>query len=263
MTTVMMDKPCDLSARTNSRHQTIERRIKVMQKITKAIADIILIIAIICAAGCKKDNGGNGTYKGHDYVDLGLPSGTMWATCNVGAESPDQYGDYFAWGETAPKATYNWSTYKYCNGDYNQLTKYCSQSDFGYNGFTDDLNTLQPSDDAATANWGEGWSTPTYNQWVELLTKCSHSWTTINEVKGCLFTARNGNSIFLPAGDSRNDEDSRIIDDTGSYWSSTLHQYMPDGVKGFQFIISFEDCDLYDTFCRASGRPVRAVCSSR
>ena len=210
-----------------------------MQKNTKTITVIILTIAIICAAGCKKDNSTNGTYNGHDYIDLGLPSGTFWATCNVGANSPEEYGDY------------------------NQLTKYCSQSDFGYNGFTDDLNTLQPSDDAATANWGEGWSTPTYNQWVELLRKCTHSWTTINGVKGCLFTARNGNSIFLPAGDSRYDEESRLIGDEGSYWSSTLHQYMPDGVKGFQFIISFEDCDLYNTFGRAYGRTVRAVCSSR
>ena len=234
-----------------------------MQKITKTIAVIILTIAIVCAEGCTKDNGGNGTYKGHDYVDLSLPSGTMWATCNVGAESPDQYGDYFAWGETTPKATYNWSTYKYCKGDYNLLTKYCSKSDFGFNGFTDDLVTLQPNDDAATANWGEGWHTPTYNQWVELLRKCTHSWTTINGVKGCLFTARNGNSIFLPAGDSRYDEESRLIGDEGSYWSSTLHKDAPDGVKGFQFIISFEDCDLYNTFGRAYGRTVRAVCSSR
>ena len=234
-----------------------------MQKAIWAIAAIMLTAAVVCAAGCKKNNGGNGTCNGFDYVDLGLPSGTMWATCNVGAESPDQYGDYFAWGETTPKDIYNWSTYKYCKGDYNLLTKYCSQSDFGFNAFTDDLVTLQPNDDAATANWGEGWSTPTYNQWVELLTKCSYSWTTINEVKGCLFTSRNGNSIFLPAGDSRYDDESRLIGDEGSYWSSTLHQNMPDGVKGCQFIISFDDCDLYDTFCRASGRPVRAVCSSR
>ena len=76
-----------------------------MQKFTKTIAALILIIAVVCAPGCTKDNGGNGTYNGHDYIDLGLPSGTMWATCNVGAESPDQYGDYFAWGETTPKAT--------------------------------------------------------------------------------------------------------------------------------------------------------------
>ena len=242
----MMDKPCDLSARTNSRHQTIESRIKNIKKITKTIAVIILTIAIICAAGCKKDNSTNGTYNGHDYIDLGLPSGTMWATCNVGAESPDQYGDYFAWGETTPKTTYNWSTYKYCNGDYNLLTKYCSQSDFGFNGFTDNQDVLQTDDDAATVNWGEGWSTPTYKQWVELLSKCSHSWTTRNGVNGCLFTARNGNSIFLPAASSRRDDDSRIVGDDGCYWSNTLNKTYPDGVKGFRFTLSIDDYDIYD-----------------
>lgn len=234
-----------------------------MQRFSKAMAAIVIMTVALFAAGCTKDNGGNGSYHGHDYIDLGLPSGTMWATCNVGADSPDQYGDYFAWGETTPKTTYNWSTYKYSKGDYNQLTKYCPQSDFGFNGFTDNLKTLQPSDDAATANWGEGWSTPTYKQWVELLTKCSYSFTTINGVKGCLFTARNGNTIFLPAGDSRYDEEPRLIGEEGSYWSSSLYQDMPDGAKGCQFIISFDDCDLYNTFCRANGRPVRAVCSSR
>lgn len=78
------------------------------------------------------------------YVDLGLPSGTLWATCNVGADTPEGYGDYFAWGETQPKTTYNWSTYRYCNGDYVKLTKYCGNSSYGYNGFTDDLTVLQP-----------------------------------------------------------------------------------------------------------------------
>ena len=219
---------------------------------------------MVClAAGCKKDNGGNGTYNGHDYIDLGLPSGTMWATCNVGADNPEDYGDYFAWGETQSKASYSESNYVYSHGGYNQLTKYCSQSDFGFDGFIDDLTALESSDDAATANWGEGWSTPTYNQWVELLRKCSHSWTTRNGVNGCLFTARNGNSIFLPAASSRRDDDSRIVGDDGCYWSNTLNKTYPDGVKGFKFIISFEDCDLYDDFSRSSGRTVRAVCSAR
>ena len=242
------------------RHENIKNSI-VMQKFTKVIAAIMLITAVYLAAGCTKHNGGNGTYKGHDYIDLGLPSGTMWATCNVGADSPDQYGDYFAWGETTPKDTYNWSTYKYCNGDYNLLTKYCSQSDFGFNGFTDDLKTLQSSDDAATINWGEGWSMPTYNQWVELLRKCSHSWTTINGVKGCLFTSHNGNSIFLPAASSRGDDDSRIVGDDGCYWSSTLNKTYPDGVKGFRFTLSIDDYDIYD-LSREAGMPVRAVCTS-
>ena len=234
----------------------------VMQNLTKTTAVLILSIAILCAAGCKKHNSGNGSYNGHDYIDLGLPSGTMWATCNVGADTPEDHGDYFAWGETTPKTTYNWSTYIFSKGDYNQLTKYCGQSDFGFNGFTDNLKSLLASDDAATANWGEGWCTPTYNQWVELLRKCSHTWITINGVNGCLFTSRNGNSIFLPAASSRRDGDSRNAGDDGCYWSSTLNKTYPDGVKGFRFTLSIDDYDIYD-LSREAGMPVRAVCSSR
>ena len=74
---------------------------------------------------------------GHEYVDLGLPSGTLWATCNVGADTPEGYGDYFAWGETEPKEVYSWETYKWCNGDEYSMTKYCTNSQYGYNGFTD------------------------------------------------------------------------------------------------------------------------------
>ena len=116
--------------------------------------------------------------------------------------------------------------------------------------------------DAATVNWGEGWSTPTYKQWVELLSKCSHSWTTRNGVNGCLFTARNGNSIFLPAASSRRDDDSRIVGDDGCYWSCTLNKTYPDGVKGFRFTLSIDDYDIYD-LSREAGMPVRAVCTSR
>ena len=90
-----------------------------------------------------------------EYVDLGLPSGTLWATCNIGASSPEDYGYYFAWGETEPydenggKTTFNWSTYKWCNGDYNKITKYCDNSSYGNNGFTDGKTELDPDDDAA------------------------------------------------------------------------------------------------------------------
>ena len=83
----------------------------------------------------------------HAYVDLGLPSGLLWATCNVGANAPEEYGDYFAWGETQPKDYYDWSTYQYCNGSENTLTKYCWYSGNGYNGYTDNLIILQPEDD--------------------------------------------------------------------------------------------------------------------
>ena len=140
----------------------------------------------------------------HDYVDLGLPSGMLWATCNVGANAPEDNGDYFAWGETQPKDVYNWDTYQYCMGSYNTLTKYCTRSDYGFNGFTDNLTILLPEDDAATANWGNGWRMPTIEEWQELYQNTTHTWTTQNGVNGRLFTASNGSSLFLPAAGYRN-----------------------------------------------------------
>ena len=236
-----------------------------MQSFSKAIAAIMLTVMVCLAAGCTKDNGGNGTYNGHDYVDLGLRSGTLWATCNVGAENPEDYGDYFAWGETQTKTTYNWSTYLYCNGDYNQLTKYCTQSDFGYNGFTDNLKTLESGDDAATANWGEGWSIPTNKQWVELLTRCDYTWTTQNGVNGFLFTARNGNSIFLPAAGCCTDTVFDNVGSGGRYWSSSLSKSFPDTAKGFSFSWNGSDWidhDIYD-YSREFGLVVRPVRSAK
>ena len=136
---------------------------------------------------------------GHDYVDLGLPSGTLWATCNVGANSPEEYGDYFAWGETTPKEVYNWNTYKWCEGHADQLTKYCYDSSCGYNGFTDDKTELDLEDDAAYVNWGSDWRMPSIEQIQELIDKCTCIWTTLNGINGYEVTGPNGNSIFLPA----------------------------------------------------------------
>ena len=154
------------------------------------------------------------------YVDLGLPSGLLWATCNVGANTPEEYGDYFAWGETTTKETYNWATYKYCNGSSNTLTKYCELASHGYNGFTDNLYYLEESDDAATANWGVGWRVPKATEFQELMDYCTVTWTIQNEVKGRLFTSNiNGNSIFLPAAGLR---DGDSLDETGyagDYWA--------------------------------------------
>ena len=124
----------------------------------------------------------------HEWVDLGLPSGTLWATCNVGANAPEEYGDYFAWGETEPKDCYNWSTYKWCNGDLWTLTKYCINSNQGYNGFTDGKTELEPEDDAAYVNWGPQWRMPTKEQQDELWTNCTWTWTTRNGVNGRLVT---------------------------------------------------------------------------
>ena len=236
-----------------------------MQNLTKTIVAIMLTAVMCLAAGCKKDNGGNGTYNGHDYIDLGLPRGPMCATCNVGAENPEGYGDYFAWGETQPKTIYSESNYKYSHGCCNQLTKYCSQSDFGHNGFTDKLTTLESSDDAATANWGEGWSTPTNKQWVELLSRCNYTWTTQNGVNGFLFTARNGNSIFLPAAGNRSDADLNHVGSGGYYWSRSLSKSLPDMAKGFSFSWNggdWIDHDIYD-YSREFGLTVRPVHSAK
>ncbi len=166
--------------------------------------------------------GGSGE---HEYVDLGLPSGTLWATCNVGANAPEEYGDYFAWGETTTKSTYNWSTYQYANGTSwldPQLTKYCSHSSCGYNGFTDTLTVLLPEDDAATANWGSGWCMPTGEQWHELVWNTTNIWTKLNGVNGWLFTTVNGASLFLPATGIRWNDVLEDVGSYGGYWASMI-----------------------------------------
>ena len=232
-----------------------------MNKFTKAIAALMLTVAVIVVAGCKPDEPNNGdVLNGHEYVDLGLPSGTLWATCNVGAETPEGYGDYFAWGETEPKTTYNWSTYQHCNGVLDQLTKYCNDSDYGYNGFTDDLTVLQPSDDAATANWGSGWCMPTVGQWRELRDNTSTVWTIQNGVNGRLFTAPNGNSLFLPAAGDRWGDELLWVVEQGGCWSSSLGND-PAGAWIFGIDEGEADNIFYDD--RAVGLSVRAVCFSR
>ena len=124
---------------------------------------------------------GGGGGGDHEWVDLGLPSGTLWATCNVGANSPEEYGDYFAWGETQPKEYYDWSTYQYCNGSHYMLTKYCPTSGYGYNGFTDNLTILLPEDDASTVNCGSDWRIPTSEEWRELFSYTTSTWSTKTE----------------------------------------------------------------------------------
>ena len=203
-------------------------------------------------------SGGGGSWGSHDYVNLGLPSGTLWATCNVGADTPEDYGDYFAWGETQPKDWYGWSAYQYCMGSYNTLTKYCNNSVYGYNGFTDNLTILQPSDDAATANWGNGWRMPTKEEWQELYQNTTHTWTTQNGVNGRLFTTSNGSSLFLPVAGFRWVGELCNVGIFGYYWSSSLGTDDPD----FAWCLYFgsDGAHGYDfSYGRGSGYPVRPV----
>jgi hypothetical protein len=157
-----------------------------------------------------------------EYVDLGLPSGTLWATCNVGANSPEEYGDYFACGETEPKEEYTWENYQWCNGSDTTLTKYCTNSIWGYQDFTDGKVELDPEDDAAYANWGSSWRMPTVEQLNELIDNCSWTWTARNGVYGRLFTGPNGNTLFLPAAGHLGNNMLRSANSDGLYWTRSL-----------------------------------------
>lgn len=188
-----------------------------------------------------------------EAVDLGLPSGTLWADRNIGADSPEGYGDYFAWGETTPKSVYNWSTYKYCKGSLSTMTKYCTNSSYGT---VDNKTVLEAVDDAATANWGSNWRMPTHDEQVELKEKCTWTWTTSNGVNGYKVVGPNGNSIFLPAAGYRHDSSVGSAGSYGGYWSASLYESYPYYAWNMNFD-SGSHGSYYNS--RVYGRSVRAV----
>ena len=256
-----------------------------MKHFLKVTAAIFFMVVVLFLIGCvekvhnsahkvashntsqglvKKSNNNSSTDKEwvedvsqeRNYVDLGLPSGTMWATCNIGAIKPEDYGKYFAWGEITAKTNYCWSTYKYCNGSQESLTKYCNESSYGLKGFTDKLKTLQASDDAASVNWGADWRTPTKAEWEELYENTTNKWTTLNGVSGRLFSAKNGQSLFLPAAGNRYNNNLDQIGPRGLYWSSS-HQF---DISAWYF--HFDSSSFYMNgsyrYCGFSIRPVRS-----
>ena len=192
------------------------------------------------------------TENGHEYVDLGLS--VKWATCNVGATKPEEYGDYFAWGEVEPKEEYNWSTYKWCNGSDDTQTKYCTNS---YYGTVDNKNVLESVDDAASVNWGGAWRMPTEVELIELRDNCTWTWTTQNGMKGYTVTGSNGNSIFLPAAGTRIDSSLNNTNSYGYYWSSSLRADYPYDAYDLRFHSSTV---YWDYSCRGFGQSVRPVC---
>ena len=133
-----------------------------------------------------------------EAVDLGLS--VKWATFNVGATSPEEYGGYYAWGETEEKEDYSWETYKWCNGSYDTMTKYCTNSSYGT---VDNKTVLDLEDDVAHVKWGGDWRMPTTDEQDELRNNCTWEWTALNGVNGYRVTGPNGNSIFLPAAGYR------------------------------------------------------------
>lgn len=185
-------------------------------------------------------------------IDLGLPSGTKWACCNLGATKPEEYGNHYAWGETQTKSEYNWSTYRW-GSDYT-LTKYNSKSG---RGTVDGKTTLEASDDAATANWGAPWHMPTKTQIEELQDKTISTWTTENGVNGWKFTGSNGGSIFLPAAGYCWESGLDDAGANGYYWSSTLYESAPVHAYGLYF--DSEENAYWGSSDRARGHSVRPV----
>ena len=192
-----------------------------------------------------------------EYVDLGLTSGTLWATRNVGAGSPVEYGDHFAWGETEPKEVYNWETYKWCEGDAYTIIKYCINPKYGKDGFVDGLTELEPEDDAACVNWGQEWCMPTFDQLQELYLECASMWTTLDGVDGQMFIASNGNSLFLPAAGLKDETRYYGAGSEGRYWSSSLNGSISIYAKYLNFGWN-QDCGCYGVH-RLVGHSVRPV----
>ena len=191
--------------------------------------------------------------NGYDYVDLGLPSGIKWAAYNVGATKPEEYGGYYAWGETEEKENYSWSTYKWCNGSEDTLTKYCTSSGYGT---VDNKTVLDPEDDVAHVKWGGDWRMPTKAEQDELRNNCTWAWATQNGVNGYKVTGPNGNSIFLPAAGYR---DGTGVNDRGNYgycWSGSLYGYESYGA----YDLGFDDgINVWSNFYRYFGQSVRPV----
>ena len=209
---------------------------------------------------------GNANPQSLLYVDLGLS--VLWATMNIGANKPEEYGDYFAWGETKPKDTYSITNYKHANPADSTLTKYCFNPEYGK---VDSLLLLDECDDAATANWGKGWRMPTFSEWLELVSQCEWKWTEQNGVNGYLVTGLTGNSIFLPAAGCYAEHfhlnwPCELKDEgtQGYYWHGELdtHQQV-SGWPGRGFANSYTllsaEHKAFGAICRTSGLPVRAV----
>ena len=176
-------------------------------------------------------------------IDLGLPSGTKWTCCNVGAANPIEYGDYYAWGETLTKEIYSDATY--CHYD-SENSSYLSIGD-------DIAGTIY---DVATVKWGEKYRMPSYEQYDELINNCSYEWTTLNGVNGCQFTGPSGGTIFMPAAGYRWYGDLYDAGSYGYYWSSTQYPGYSDGACGLYFYSGSAYCNYWRRLGGLSLRPV-------
>lgn len=190
-----------------------------------------------------------------EAVDLGLS--VKWSSTNLGATSPSDYGDYFAWGETSPKGNYIWETYELCNGSLFTLTKYNNRSTYGAVDNKSEFKDYGYEDDAARQVLGGKWRMPTDAEWTELRDNCSWTWTSQNGVNGYRVTATNGNSIFLPAAGFRYDTTRGNSGEDGNYWSSSLSlAYGPKEASSVHFNFRSVNRSSGDRYYGLSVRPV-------
>ena len=232
-----------------------------MNKALKAVAALMLMM--VFAVGCNKpiepSHGDDANeHNGHEYVDMGLPSGILWATCNVGANKPEEIGDYFAWGEIEPKETYQPEKYKWSNDNCETFTKYCTNSRYGN---VDNNLELLPEDDAATADWGSNWCTPSKDQVKELI---NSDYTTIaqatqNGVGGWKITSKkNGKTLFFPTAGERW-YDGFLGNNDCCYWTRSVEE------KGSiaAYIVRIDEWASVELRTRFEGVPIRPVRSSK
>ena len=198
--------------------------------------------------------------NGHEFVDLGLS--VKWATCNVGASSPEEYGSYFAWGETCPKIDYSWENLKYC---IDIADIYCDKEDnfSKYNknadGIRDNKSLLDLDDDAAHINWGGSWRMPSNAEFNELINDCFWAWTSMNGKKGYQITSEsNGNSIFLPAAGMFIRTSVEKEGTQGNYWSKSLKKDSDSRYAEDFIFVSRNHCMWAEP--RWLGLSVRPVC---
>ena len=207
-----------------------------MKKTLKRLS-LVMIATALVFTGCKKDEEDEGIINGHECVDLGLPSGTKWATCNVGATTPEGYGNYYAWGETTTKSSYT---------EENSVTYEQPMSDISGNA----------TYDVARANWGSTWRMPTKEEMEELVNNCTWTWTTQSGVNGMKVTGTNGNSIFLPAAGDCGGSSQEYVGEDGLYWSSTPYESDNDFAYGLYFGSGGHNVDWDDRFFGVPVRPV-------
>ena len=211
--------------------------------------------------------------NGHEYVDFGLPLGNLWATCNIGADTPQDSGLFLAWGETTEKEDYSWETLKYYSTSDNTFSKYCTNSEYGN---VDNKKELESIDDAAAILWGGGWKVPSREDWQELIDNCewvgSSTSPTISGQSGKLYgfyVKRNGKTIFLQTLGYKEGTEWKNIEYGGYYWSSSIVEsdnyqchklLLSPGYKGYDARVYPAGAGIGQGGSRQLGYNIRPVC---